>query len=452
MEKVIYKITNLVNDKFYVGSTTNKKVRFRQHRRLLRQNRHHCKHLQAAWNKYGEAKFSFDVVEQVPESGDLAAVEDRYLAENVGEKHCYNSGYSSNAPWRGAPAHLTPNYGKTMSEEMKNKLREATKLQWQTSDPRTGRKHSDETRAKISARIREAVAEGRAGKFIPSEETRRKMSEALKGNQCAKGHVRSEEHRRRLSEANKGNQNWLGKKHTEESKGKMRRSVTVVYPDRTGETFAGLSELRDAKGISITTIIRACKSGRPIGKGLHAGWVISYTDTPKNDTPEIPEQYAHLPRTRQEAKTTGAKEYFTGLPCARGHVAPRKVKGTCSECLKKESRTLQHYPFGYAHSPQWSPSEVLAHTQAKPNESSDWPAEVVYKGTVEGLHHIEIDTYRIPDDLEVAVCELLRNQGEVRQDFWDAVSDYFPVWTQKALRMLQKQLRTEGCTAAGDLL
>ena len=45
---------------------------------------------------------------------------------------------------------------------------------------------------------------------------------------------------------------------------------------------------------------------------------------------------ANLPKTRQEAKATGAKYYFTGEPCKHGHIAPRKTKGACVECLKVE--------------------------------------------------------------------------------------------------------------------
>jgi hypothetical protein len=45
---------------------------------------------------------------------------------------------------------------------------------------------------------------------------------------------------------------------------------------------------------------------------------------------------ANLPKTRAEAKATGAKYYFTGEPCKHGHVAPRKTKGACIECLKVE--------------------------------------------------------------------------------------------------------------------
>lgn len=43
-----------------------------------------------------------------------------------------------------------------------------------------------------------------------------------------------------------------------------------------------------------------------------------------------------LPKTRAEAKASGAAYYFTGEPCKHGHIAPRKTKGACVECLKVE--------------------------------------------------------------------------------------------------------------------
>lgn len=42
------------------------------------------------------------------------------------------------------------------------------------------------------------------------------------------------------------------------------------------------------------------------------------------------------PKTRKEAKETGAKYYFTGEPCSRGHIALRKAKGCCVECMKED--------------------------------------------------------------------------------------------------------------------
>lgn len=44
----------------------------------------------------------------------------------------------------------------------------------------------------------------------------------------------------------------------------------------------------------------------------------------------------NLPKTRSEAKAQGATHYFTGEPCKHGHIAARKTKGACVECLKVE--------------------------------------------------------------------------------------------------------------------
>ena len=46
--------------------------------------------------------------------------------------------------------------------------------------------------------------------------------------------------------------------------------------------------------------------------------------------------YSQYPTTRKEAQETNATHYFTGLPCKHGHIALRKTKGTCMECLKIE--------------------------------------------------------------------------------------------------------------------
>ena len=43
-----------------------------------------------------------------------------------------------------------------------------------------------------------------------------------------------------------------------------------------------------------------------------------------------------MPATRAEAKVAGATHYFTGQPCKHGHIAPRKTKGACVECLRLE--------------------------------------------------------------------------------------------------------------------
>lgn len=64
MNSCIYKITNRINGKVYIGSTKNVKQRWAKHKALLRHNHHPNFHIQAAWNKYGEDSFVFEIVEE----------------------------------------------------------------------------------------------------------------------------------------------------------------------------------------------------------------------------------------------------------------------------------------------------------------------------------------------------------------------------------------------------
>jgi group I intron endonuclease len=183
MTQVIYKIINVINGKFYVGSTTNQKVRFRQHRKLLRGNRHHCKHLQAAWNKYGEDKFAFAVIEEVPETRSLQEIEETYLLQHVGRPHCYNTGYSADAPWRNAPAHTTPNFGKVMQDSQKSAISTTLKAFYAedyANHPRVGTTHTEATKARISAKKLENPTRYWDGKER-SAETREKIGMAQRG-------------------------------------------------------------------------------------------------------------------------------------------------------------------------------------------------------------------------------------------------------------------------------
>lgn len=53
----IYKIVNITNNKFYIGSSKIVQTRLQAHRANLRGNRHTNIKLQNAWNKYGEDFF-----------------------------------------------------------------------------------------------------------------------------------------------------------------------------------------------------------------------------------------------------------------------------------------------------------------------------------------------------------------------------------------------------------
>lgn len=280
MSQVIYKIINLVNNKFYIGSTTNKKVRFRQHRKLLRGNRHHCKHLQASWNKYGESKFEFVVVEEVPQEIELWKVEDKWLQQHVGKEHCYNSGYAAVAPWRGVVGEKHPKFGVPVTLLQKEQISKTLKDFYAAdyfNHPRVGKKHSEETRLKIRQNRTPTSGENhyRYGKTL-SEEVKKKIGDAQRGKQKSPGRKVSEEGLKKIRrniEEGRSHKSFLGKKHTDEAKLKMRKPVFAM-PE--GILFPSLTEVLSCYDIPMPTLRRALASGNPISKGKLKGYTFTY--------------------------------------------------------------------------------------------------------------------------------------------------------------------------------
>lgn len=58
----IYEIRHTASNKRYIGSSATIKKRWKEHRGHLRRGTHHSAHLQASWNKHGQAAFEFKVL------------------------------------------------------------------------------------------------------------------------------------------------------------------------------------------------------------------------------------------------------------------------------------------------------------------------------------------------------------------------------------------------------
>lgn len=66
----IYAIRNIANGRIYLDKTGNLGGALNRHRLELRWGSHRNKALLTDWREFGEAQFSFEVVEQIKESTD----------------------------------------------------------------------------------------------------------------------------------------------------------------------------------------------------------------------------------------------------------------------------------------------------------------------------------------------------------------------------------------------
>jgi group I intron endonuclease len=147
----IYKITNTENGKIYIGSAYNLSNRMSTHKYSLRNKKHKNPHLQSAWNKYGEDKFIFEVVEIVEDKSlvlereqyyiDLLNPCDKNIGYNIAKKAGNTAGIKASIETRRKQSESAKNRPKyKWSEEQKESRRKArigqimpwAKLDWDT--------------------------------------------------------------------------------------------------------------------------------------------------------------------------------------------------------------------------------------------------------------------------------------------------------------------------------
>ena len=237
----VYKITNTVNNKSYIGISIHEPEKDRIQKHL---SGHGNRIIANAVKKYGRDAFTYEVLEENVFDEFLPELEVAYIAN-----------YNTVAP-NGYNLTSGGEVAKTLSAETRRKIGEAGK----------GRNHSIEARRKMS--------KARKGKTL-SAEHRSKISEALKGK------TRSEEHCRKLSEARKGEKHYFyGKTHSAETRRKIgeaqkgkkgkphsaeaRRKMSKA---RKGKTFSvehrrKLSEARKGKKHSVETCSKISESKR----------------------------------------------------------------------------------------------------------------------------------------------------------------------------------------------
>lgn len=242
----VYKITNLINGKFYIGSTKDFATRFRHHKLDLKKQKHHCQPLQRAWNKYGERAFKFEIL-CITLNEQTIAIEQLYIdwfkpqynickiaASCLGVKHCKE-------------------YGEAISTRMKGNTI------WQ------GREHTEKAKTKISV-----ANKGRKPYTFGKKRDLKIVAKISKAN---KGRKHTEEAKLKMSASHKGRKTWntgtkgimkswnTGLKISDSSKDKMRQAKLKF-------TW-GIEKLDSSEVFYTTNLTQFCKDNNLCVTNIH---------------------------------------------------------------------------------------------------------------------------------------------------------------------------------------
>ena len=258
----VYYIQNCASNKFYVGSSFDVYSRIKSHLNLLQRNCHTNIHMQRSYNKHGQYKFAWGICEEVFDLDQLLSVEqvwidvmgDYNICTEAGSTRGYVATEETRAKMSAARlGSSNPMYGtkrpeigdifrklhtgSKLSEEHKRKCSEALKGNrgpWDNPESAAkvldvcrvvniGRKHTAETRAKVSA-----AGMGR----VVSEETREKLRVSKLGT------VHTNETKSLLSRIKKGKKLVL----TDDERAKRSARAKLIRSKMTDEQKRAMVE------------------------------------------------------------------------------------------------------------------------------------------------------------------------------------------------------------------
>jgi group I intron endonuclease len=224
---IIYKITNTINGKIYIGQTIQTlKQRKKDHRNCMERLKHLA--LYRAFRKHGFEKFDWTIIYYAKDKNDLDETEKYYIKffKTMSPKHGYNMTYGGE-----------------------------------------GGQHPIEIKQKISKSL-----QGR----IFSDETRKKLSLSLKGKYTKErsswwGRKHTDDERKKIGDAQKGDKNHMyGKKATAETRKKMSASHKgelhwnhkKVICVNTKVVYISAIDASEKTGVDNSSIGKCCKGQR----------------------------------------------------------------------------------------------------------------------------------------------------------------------------------------------
>lgn len=265
MKGYIYKIINKENGKFYIGSTIDIKKRKRTHLEQLTKGKHHCFHLQKAYEKYGKENFELIYKEiEISNENTLRLLEERYI------NYCWNSGKLYNMSRKGCGGDLISYHPKNKEfRELQSKL---TRERYSKLSEDEKRKRSENLKGKKnpnynhrwSNELREKVSKER-------KEYWQNHENYIKGKtfEEAFGDEKAKELKRKISERSKLNvgekNSFYGKHHSEELKKRFSEERKGIKPTNCkkvlfdGVIYDSAHDCANALGINYLTVAYRCR-------------------------------------------------------------------------------------------------------------------------------------------------------------------------------------------------
>lgn len=221
----IYKITNLINGKSYIGQSINIKRRFWDHRCISHESNRHLKY---ALKKYGKDNFKYEVLEECLED-ELDAKERHYIETLKPEYNVTNGGQDS---LRRYP------------EDVRKKISNKSKEQWENM--------TDEER---QHRITHNLTGHRVG-YAMSEETKAKLRDKNLGKKQSPETIE------------KRKQTMLEKKrngYRQDNSSHMKRVKCI----ETNEVFKSVRDAAENIGVDPSSVSSMLKGRQKTVKGFH---------------------------------------------------------------------------------------------------------------------------------------------------------------------------------------
>ena len=329
--KGIYKITNLINLKVYIGQSDRLNDRKREHFYRLKRNEHNNEHLQKSYDKYGEENFIFEIIEEtddldnreiywINEYGGINSELNYNLKDPLTKKWC---DYIRLKQCKIMAGENNPNFGNKWSKEQKEKLSKMKKgvtleksigkekadlTKLKMSKSQKGRKHPEEVKEKIrqanigeknpaygkgyrqvgeknpmwgkhlSKQAKEKISQANIGKNV-SDGTRKKMSESAKNRK----RLMSDEVKEKIRQANIGEKNpaygkgyrQVGEKNPMWGKAASTRKG-VLQMNENGDIIKEYNFLSEVKtyGFNPSNVLNCAneKNGFKTSKGFYWKW------------------------------------------------------------------------------------------------------------------------------------------------------------------------------------